>query len=142
VSDDVLRELIAHIKEWQEEDANQHTDLNHEKSLWTGRFYKGFLSGKPASWKFSVALRNMTSPATTVDRAVRVLNLKETRDLLARVKFFYQGTLSRTDTASLLPNGMLYRPEDGTTIQMTTDLMKVASDGTSAILIRTFHWVL
>jgi hypothetical protein len=58
----------------------------------------------------------MTSPATTVDRAVRVLNLKETRDLLALVKFFYQGTLNRTDTASLLPYGMLYRPEDGTTI--------------------------
>ena len=33
----------------------------------------------------------------------------------------------------LLPNGMLYRLEDRTTIQMTIDLMKVASDDASAV---------
>jgi hypothetical protein len=57
----------------------------------------------------------MAMPAMGVNSAVPVLNLKETRDLLARVMFFFYGNLNRTDVAGLLPNGMTYRPEDGTT---------------------------
>jgi hypothetical protein len=99
----------------------------------------GFRQSKPKMWKFRAAVINLTMPAATAATAVRVSNLKEARDLLARVKFFYNGTLNRTDVAEFLLNAIMYKPEDSTSLLMTNELMKVANDGTSAILTRTFH---
>jgi hypothetical protein len=106
-------------------------------SSWTRRYYTGFLNSKPCSWKYSHAVRNLTAPAISVGSVVRVLNMKEIRDLLARIKFFYHGTLSRTrtDVAELLPSAMTFRPEHGATLLMTNELVKVSSDGVSAILM-------
>ena len=71
-----------------------------------------------------------------------MLNLKETRDLLARVKWFFQSTLSRTCVAVLLPNAIVYRPEDSLTTSMANELLKVAHDGASSVLNRTMYWVM
>lgn len=75
-----LQSLTGCITSWQAEEPNWHTDLDHEKSDWTGRYYSGFLRSKPTSWRFATAIQNLTAPAPTVGTAVRVLNLKESRD--------------------------------------------------------------
>jgi hypothetical protein len=78
----------------------------------------------------------------TAAAAVPVLNLKETRDLLSRVQFVFQGDLSRTSVSEFLPNGIVYTPEDPQSTGMANELVKVAHDGASSIMIRVFHWVL
>jgi hypothetical protein len=70
VSNADLQSLIDCINSWQAEELNLHTDLDHEKSDWTGRYYSGFLRGKPSSWRFATALQYLTAPAPTVGTAV------------------------------------------------------------------------
>jgi hypothetical protein len=103
VRDRNLRSLLGHIQRWQQD--NEHTDLNSPNSSWTGKYYTTFLTGKPASWPFEAVVRNMAMPAMSVNSAVPVLNLKETRDLLARVMFFFYGNLNRTDVQDFCQMG-------------------------------------
>lgn len=130
------------IQRWQGELGNKQTGLEHDSSDWTGRFYSGWLQTKPAAQRYSDALRTATGLPATVSDAVPVLNMKETRDLLARVLFVYQGSLSRTCVAALLPNGIVYNPEDPQSTLMTNDLLKVAHDGASSLMTRVFYWVM
>ncbi|RFU24438.1 hypothetical protein B7463_g11900, partial [Scytalidium lignicola] len=57
------------------------------------------------------------------------LDVRMTRELLARVIFLYAGSLTRTSVGALLPRGIRIRPGESSGLAMATELTQTAHNG-------------
>ncbi|KAH8800473.1 hypothetical protein F5884DRAFT_863188 [Xylogone sp. PMI_703] len=75
-------------------------------------------------------------------REISELDLRMTRELLARVKFLYSGTLTRTSVGDLLPSGVRVRPGEAGGRAMANQLTQTAHHGARSILKRILQWLI
>jgi hypothetical protein len=84
-------------------------------------------------WKFRAAVVNLTTPSLTVRSAMRVLNLKDSGST-SQSEMVLHREAEQNRCCDVLPNVMTYRPEDSSSLLITTELVKVANDSCGGVM--------
>ncbi|KAH8820479.1 hypothetical protein F5884DRAFT_849740 [Xylogone sp. PMI_703] len=132
-------DLIECINEWLDTERNGVYDMRGREGEWEITITNPFEDIVGSAIPFQEAVQHLrtVNPINTT-----VLNLRMSRDLLARVIFIYRGHLERGDVANLLPTGASLGPDNLGTRVMMDELVRVSRDGAVAILKKVFMWLL